>query len=185
MIYIADLRRNNLIKIGITAERRERARTAELRRQLNEPRLRIVATEFVPPGWGTDREWEQSLLSNVRARSERLQLAAVGHCSKEVLQATVDEALAEMRLLLRQTEVDPQLSALELDDTREDWRFYYFVRRAYPESDPSSRHWDDLITRQAFLYDLRGEPITRWERLSLGYSLHEIEEIYKSADSHR
>jgi hypothetical protein len=178
MVYVADLHRDQLIKIGKTDERREKARQRELRVQLGEPLLEIVAAYTIPRGWGTDYEWEQSLLRTLRLRSERLQMFAMQHVSTEVVEATSAEAQAAMHALLRVTEVDPHLRADSLDIEREDWRFESFFQREYPECRGVSDSWRDPITRQTFLYWLRQEPIARWERLALGYSCGEVEELH-------
>lgn len=180
MIYVADLDHDNLLKVGITGEHRARACPAELRRDLNEPRLKVFIEAIVPRGWGTDRQWERKLLRNLLSRGNRLQMFAREHKSIEVVEATRDEAHAELLLMLRSTEIDPRLHAWQLDSAREDWRFDAFLWR-YPGTRGSQRCWNDPIMRQAFLYWIRDEPSARWERQGLGYSCWEIDEIY-SAD---
>ena len=176
MLYIADLNRDNLLKVGITHERREPARVRELRRTLREPRLEIFASAVIPMGWGTDREWEQAVLQELRQQTSCLQLSAPQHVSTEVVEAKREDAARILNKMLRKTEVDSRLSAMQLDPEREDWRFPSFVAYYYGEA--ASAQWCDAILRQCFLYWLRDEPIARWERLQLGYSIAEIEECF-------
>jgi hypothetical protein len=177
MLYVADLRRDGLLKVGITHERRARARVGELRRDLTEPHLEVFLIATVPYGWGTDRSWERRLFKKLMKRSNRLQLFAKQHKSTEVVEATRDEARAELQSMLRRTEVDPQLAAPQLDPEREDWRFEGFLFDQHLDYEASHHYWQDVVLRQVFLYWLRGEPTMRALRLSQGYSCAEIDEL--------
>jgi hypothetical protein len=62
ILYIADLRRDSLIKVGITNDLLRRL--AELRVQFG-PNLEIFEWAFIPDGWGTPRQWEKRLKSKI------------------------------------------------------------------------------------------------------------------------
>lgn len=176
MLYVADLD-NGLLKVGITHKRRARDRVAELKREFGERGLQVFLTAPVPYGWGTDRSWERRLLKKLARDAGRLQLFSRQHESTEVVEATREEAHVALNAMLRETEVDPQLSAWELSDEREDWRFEDFIWSEYPDAHYSHGHWLDLITRQVFLYSLRREPTVRAMRQAEGYTCVEIEII--------
>jgi hypothetical protein len=181
MIYVADLGHDHLLKVGITDRfYRPTARPAELRGELREPLLEVFLSAYVPFGWGTDREWETRLLRNIAQRSGRLQILAKAHRSTEVVEATREDAAEALRLMLRESEVDPCKHAWELDPHREDWRFQAFIERQYHKArwSPGSE-WSDPLLRQTFLYWLRKEPFARWERETRGLSCWEIDAIFR------
>lgn len=177
MIYVADLMHDGLLKVGLTEGLRVHARQAELRRTLGEPCLKIFLEATVPTGWGSDREWERRLLRNLFISTGRLQFVAAGHISHEVVEASRDDAWRELAAMQRETEVDSQLHAWQLDPQREDWRFEDFVHSQYSGCRYSTSDWLDPLMRQAFLYFLRGEPIARWDRITRGYSCWEVDEV--------
>ena len=73
--------------------------------------------------------------------------------------------------------VDSSIGAYGLPIHKVDWRFRDFVRHAYPEAEFSPRLCAHVKIRQAFLFSLRGEPITRWQRIMQRYSCAEIDSI--------
>jgi hypothetical protein len=184
MLYIADLHRDGLLKVGVTAWTRENARRSELRRTLGAPGLEFIVTTPVPFGWGTETEWERRLLAALRARSGRLQLFSDAELSEEVVDATPSDAYGELSRMRARTEIDANLSAKLLPPDKEDWRFVNFMERVYPKARYSPAdfpsQWKDLINRQLFLYWLRDEPIEKSRRLSLGYSCAEIDRLQDS-----
>jgi hypothetical protein len=182
MLYVASLGRNDLLKVGVTAWSRLGSRRAELRKKLNAPKLDYLVTTHVPWGWGAETEWESRLLTALSKKSGRLQLFSDAEVSEEVVDATAADALRELKLLRRRTEVRVDLRALDLPSDKEDWRFVHFMDLAYPEVRYSSHgyspiHWADPLTRLAFLYWLRAEPIVRSIRLREGLCCDEIEEV--------
>jgi hypothetical protein len=64
ILYIADLKRDGLIKVGITTEGRLDARLAELRRRFG-PDVEIFESAPIPDGWGTAQQWENRLLAEI------------------------------------------------------------------------------------------------------------------------
>lgn len=184
MLYIANLYRNNLIKIGVTHWTRENIRRGELRRTLGAPKLEFIETTTIPFGWGTELEWERRLITTLRKNSGRLQLFSAAELSEEVVDASPRDATRELQRIRTETEVDIALSADQLPLDKEDWRFVHFMdyfhpKIGYSRCGHSLGHWKDPITRQVFLYWLRGEPTERWRRESLGYSCAEIERLYE------
>lgn len=174
MIYLADLKHDGLIKVGITHERRADRRATELRKRLREAKLEIFDVATVPFGWGSDRSWQRELLQRLKMKSGRLQLFAKNHMSGEVVEIAPSEASLELQLMVRRTEVDINLRGDQLNPERVDWRFEAFMRNQYPKTSRSHCDWRDPILRQVFLWWLRGEPIIRSIRLAEGYSCDEM-----------
>lgn len=182
MLYITDLHRDGLLKVGVTAWTRKNRRRSELRRTLGAPKLEFIVTTAVPFGWGTETEWEQRLLAALRARSCRLQIFSDAELSEEVVDAAPFDANCELSRMRAETEIDANASADELPFDKEDWRFANFMDYFLPEVRYSicgyfPSQWKDLITRQVFLYWLRHEPIERRLRKALGYSCDEIDRL--------
>jgi hypothetical protein len=181
MLYIADLHRDGLLKVGVTAWTRENSRRSELRAKLSAPKLEFIEMTPVPFGWGTEIEWERRLLAALRARTGRLQLFSGAELSEEVVDATPSDAHGELSRMRAETEINPNVSADRLPRDKEDWRFVNFMELVYPETHYSPvdfpSQWKDLINRQVFLYWLRHEPTERWLRESLGYSCNEIDRL--------
>jgi hypothetical protein len=61
ILYIADLKRDGWIKVGVTNEGRLDARVAELRRRFGP----IFESAPIPDGWGTARQWEVRLKAEI------------------------------------------------------------------------------------------------------------------------
>jgi hypothetical protein len=182
MLYIADLHRDGLLKVGVTAWTRENRRRLELRRTLGAPKLEFIVTTAVPFGWGTETEWERRLLAALRARSGRLQIFSDAELSEEVVDAAPSDANCELSRMRAETEIDANVSADELPLDKEDWRFASFMDYFHPKVRYSicgyfPSEWKDITTRQVFLYWLRHEPTERWLRESLGYSCDEIDRL--------
>jgi hypothetical protein len=162
MLYIATMGRNRLVKVGVTFERREQKRLRELQRTWRAPELRIVHTRRIPHGWGEEEDWERALIDTLRRTGGNLQLFAPAEGGREIVDCTTDDALESLDLMLRRTEVDPNLDADALEDGRADWRFCNEFMRRYPESEcvttSDCRHfWNDIVLRQAFVFWLRGD----------------------------
>lgn len=181
MLYIADLNREGLLKVGVTAWTRETSRRSELRRTLSAPKLDFIVTTPVPFGWGTETEWERRLLAALRARTGRLQLFSDAEFSEEVVDATPSDAREELSRMRAETEIDANVSADTLSADKEDWRFVHFMERVFPKAHYSPAdfpsEWKNLTNRQVFLYWLRHEPTERWLRESLGYSCNEMDRL--------
>jgi hypothetical protein len=62
ILYIADLKRDSLIKVGITDDLLRRL--GELRVDYG-PDVEIFEWAFIPDGWGTPREWENRMKSKI------------------------------------------------------------------------------------------------------------------------
>lgn len=177
MLYIADLKRDRLLKVGVAAWWRIERRESELRRELNAPRLGMFVTTNIPHGWGEDTLWERRLISRLRNGAGMLQVFAGAETSVELVESTQEQAVEELRFLQRETEIDQRLDADEIDPAKEDWRFCAFMLREYHvdctrDGDDSAHYWKDPVTRQVFINSLRGDkraPIP--ERL---YVMHEF-----------
>ncbi len=64
ILYIADLKRDGLIKVGITREGRLHRRLAELRHRFG-PDVEIFESGPIPDGWGTPQQWELRLKAKI------------------------------------------------------------------------------------------------------------------------
>lgn len=175
MLYVANLHRDGLLKVGVTD--RPRRRRTELRHTLSAPKLSYIIEIDVPWGWGDEIEWGSRLHAALRKNSSRLQLFSTAELTEEVVNASPQDAHRELGKMLLETAVDSSSGAYGLPIDKVDWRFRDFVRHAYPEAEFSPRLWADVKIRQAFLFWLRGEPITRWQRIMQGYSCAEIDEM--------
>lgn len=158
MLYIADLKRNGLIKIGVAGWYRTDWRESELRRRWKAPKLCIVSCTVVPYGWGPETEWERRLISRLK-KSAALQLFSGSEKGREIVDCTPKQALEELRQMHRETEIDFLKDADELPDDKVDWRFCNaFLPEHYQiEHDNGGHYWMDLITRQVFINWLRGD----------------------------
>jgi hypothetical protein len=171
MLYIADLKRDGLVKIGVASWWRLKRRESELRRELEAPMLKMVVRTQIPFGWGRDEDWEKRIIHALLSYSGNLQLYATDEQSTEVVDATVDAARRELQILRLETEIDITKDAHEISIQKEDWRFFDFMLWKYPETESSVKrhpglHWRDLITRQVFINWLRGN---EWAPMPPGY----------------
>jgi hypothetical protein len=160
MLYVADLGRDGLLKVGISTWSRIEDRERELRRSLSAPRLKIFIKTRVPMGWGGDLTWERRLICLLQRHSSVLQIASSCERSKEVIDASPDDAHEGLRSLRLETEIEALSEAEGLDPDKEDWRFAIFVRPFYRDmefetDDFISEHWRNAKTRQLFLEWLR------------------------------
>jgi hypothetical protein len=107
ILYVADLHRDGLIKVGSSTEGRLDKRLAELRRQFG-PALEIFESAPIPEGWETPRAWETRLMAKIlRLRDPKCRGEAVAfvpdtawQSSTEVIKATRAEATAALRELM-------------------------------------------------------------------------------------
>jgi hypothetical protein len=171
MLYIADLNRDGLIKIGVANWRRLKRRESELRRELEAPKLTMVVKTPIPFGWGRDEDWEGRIIHALSSYSGNLQLYANSEQNTEVVDATIVAARRELQHLRAETEIDIMKDAHEISTEKEDWRFFEFMLWKYPETEFSVKnnsglHWRDLITRQVFINWLRGD---EWASMPPGY----------------
>ncbi len=176
MLYVADLRRDNLLKVGVTARFDENRRRTELRRTLNAPKLQYVVTTRVPSGWGAETVWEKRLLAALRRNCGTLQLYSAAERSEEVVDASKADAYRELQKLRAETYVDMEAHALDLNPNKEDWRFGGFMENVFPEARYPScgNYWANALYRQLFLYWIRGEPVFRGQREAYSLSCAEV-----------
>ena len=174
MIYIAQVLRNGLIKIGKSLN--PHVREKQLQRELKAKGLKIFRAIHVPFGWGTDRLWESELLW--RARGGKIQLFSASENSTEVVDCSPQEAWALLNEMLARTEIDIGRDAPEHDDEKLDWRFYRFQ---FGNTFEAVRHhaplyWRSLCHRQRFIDSLRDKEnvLIPREFLEIDLKKHEL-----------
>jgi hypothetical protein len=155
MIYIASLCRNGLVKIG--KSRAPSAREKQLRRELKAEGLKIFRAVYVPHGWGTDAEWESELLGKTRRQGGELQLFSSSEESTEVADCSPDVVWACLKEMLSRTEIDESKDALDHDDEKVDWRFYWEFSSHPGGAGYLATLWRSLCYRQRFINSLRGD----------------------------
>ncbi len=159
MLYIADLKRDGLLKIGISGWYRIDKREAELRRKWKASKLQIIADTVVPSGWGPEAEWERRLIAMLKKETGTLQLFGTSEKGREIVDCTREQAITALANMHRETEIDSRKDADDLPSDKVDWRFCNrFLPYKYGiENDGSIHPWKDLITRQVFVNWLRND----------------------------
>jgi hypothetical protein len=158
MLYIADLRRNGLLKIGVAGWYRLNDRKAELRRKWNAPKLQFISYSIVPYGWGTEEDWERRLIERLKHGNGTLQLFASDEPGRELVDSTPEEARDALAELRSQTEIDSSKDADEISANYMDWRFCntFLPSRYTSGMENSISRWREPIMRQIFIQWLRG-----------------------------
>ena len=167
MLYIADLKRDGLLKVGIAGWWRTDRRQSELRRQWKAPKLEIISSTLVPFGWGSEAEWERRLIARLKKENGTLQLFGSSESGREIVDCTKEEARRGLAAMFRCTEIDPSLDADEIPADKVDWRFCngfmsYKYRLECRVPCEALNYWKDVLTRQAFIQWLRGD---EWARI--------------------
>lgn len=166
MLYIADLKRDGLLKVGIAGWWRTDRRQSELRRHWKAPKLELISCTVVPFGWGSEADWERQLIDRLKKGNGTLQLFGSSEIGREIVDCTKEDARRELKAMCRSTEIDQRLDADEVAADKVDWRFcngfmsYKYNLECHDQGD-SLRYWKDVLTRQAFIQWLRGDEGTR------------------------
>lgn len=157
MLYLANLNRNGLVKVGCTQRLNEKQRQSELKRQFSAPKLKIERMVAVPLGWGSEYQWETKWKQKIKSQIDRLQLFPWKENSTEVFDMTLEDAWALLLSLLKETEIRPDTDFREIDRGKADWRFYEFwLRNLAPLNHSIGKHmytlrdWRDDLNRWRF-----------------------------------